>query len=107
MRFPLADETAGGKKGEEGEGEEGGKWYHAKHGFRYLLALDGILDKRTKGLDLFPSMLEGEFHGARSTIERFSNMGSKEVLEGGGFVGGVGVSRSLGEECEGEGEAFG
>ena len=94
--FPLADETS-----------EEWKFYHKKEGFRYMLMLDNIVDKNKGQLCLFPTFLKGEFHGARATIEAFSNKGEKEMVENaegrGGYVGGILVRRSMGKSGK-EGE---
>lgn len=70
---------------------------HMKAGLRYVFLLDNVVDKETATLCLFPEWLRGELHGVRSTIERFSRQGNKEVpediAERGGFVGGVGYGR--------------
>ncbi|KKZ63914.1 hypothetical protein EMCG_01772 [[Emmonsia] crescens] len=70
------------------------KHYHRKHGFRYLVCLDGIEEKTKKdGLCLFPSMLKSEFHPVRATIEAYSGAGEIESPRE-NYVGGISVSRS-------------
>jgi hypothetical protein len=94
--FPLIDNEK-----DKPETEQKLKFYHSKNGFSYLLALENIIDKQTDSLCLFPTLLKGEFHGARATIEKFSGLGKKEhvknVDEKGGYVGGIGISRDLGK----------
>ena len=74
------------------------RYYHAKNGFRYMFCLDGIIDKNPKQLCLFSTLLKGEFHGARATIESYSNKMDKEYVENadrkGGYVGGPVVSKA-------------
>lgn len=96
--FPLPDAN-------EYENSKKSKFYHAKHGFQYLLLLNDIIDYSNKGLCLFPTLLKSEFHGARATIEKFSQMTAKEFVddykERGGYVGGIGIERDLGKRAEG------
>jgi hypothetical protein len=84
------------------------KPYHTNHGFRYLLTFPDITDPNSKHLMLFPTLLKSEFHGARATIEAFSNSGSKEVRYGadgkGEYVGGVAVSKGMGMGSSSGGE---
>ncbi|EDN06723.1 hypothetical protein I7I51_09110 [Histoplasma capsulatum] len=71
--------------------------YHRKHGFRYLVCLDGIEEKTKKvGLCLFPAMLKSQFHSVRATIEAYSAAGTIEEPAG-NYVGGISVSRSNNE----------
>ena len=79
-------------------------YYHKKNGFRYMFVLSNIIDKKNNSLCLFPTLLKGEFHGARATIEAYSNAGKKEFVEGyekkaptekGGYVGGPVVSEDM------------
>jgi hypothetical protein len=76
------------------------KPYHTNHGFNYLLTFPNIIDTNTPSLALFSTLLKSEFHGARATIEAFSNSGTKDTREDkdekGGYVGGVGVRRGMG-----------
>jgi hypothetical protein len=70
------------------------KYYHSKNGFRYLVGLDGITEARDNELCLFPTLLKSEFHGVRSTIERYSKMGRVETPEAGPAVGGIAINKS-------------
>ncbi|EEH35067.2 hypothetical protein PAAG_06114 [Paracoccidioides lutzii Pb01] len=68
---------------------------HRKHGFTYLLCLNGIQATKDKmGLCLFPSMLKSEFHPVRATIEAYSHDGEIDREDGCDYVGGICVSRS-------------
>ena len=78
--FPLSEDPAAFK------------YYHSKQGFRYLIGLEGIKETHSTGLCLFPTLLKSEFHGVRSTIERYSNMGTVETA--GSWVGGVQIDKS-------------
>ena len=78
--FPLSEDPAAFK------------YYHSKHGFRYLIGLEGIKEARSSELCLFPTLLRSDFHGVRSTIERYSKMGKIETTEG--WVGGIGIDKS-------------
>lgn len=80
--FPLSEDTAAFK------------YYHSKNGFRYLVGLDGITNLRDTELCLFPTLLKSEFHGVRSTIERYSKMGRVQVSDAGPIVGGVAINKS-------------
>ena len=83
MAFPLSEDTAAAFK-----------YYHSKNGFRYLIALEGIEEPRNSELCLFPTLMKSEFHGVRSTIERYSSMGRIERPRGAAMVGGVEIDRS-------------
>jgi hypothetical protein len=81
-----------------GSAEEGkllSKHYQTKNGLSYFLLLDGIEDKQTKHLCLFPAWMKSELHGVRKVIERYSNEEEKESMESNraagkqGYVGGV------------------
>ena len=105
--LPLPNEIALSKvKGSEsnptqGKTQQGLKWYHAKNGFRYLMTFPGIYNTHTSHLSLFSTLLKGEFHGARSTIEAYSDKGNKEFVEDvqskGGYVGGVEFASDMGK----------
>ena len=86
--------------------DEGLQWYHLKQGFRYLLCLANIYDKNYSRLSLFPTLLKGELHGARATIEAYSNNGTKFSVEDaeskGGYVGGIEVGRDMGKRGDGD-----
>ena len=88
------------QEGDAGGGVDGGgkrrgglKYYHTKNGLSHVFLLDGVYDKSLRHLCLFPTWLRGELHGARKTIERYSELWEKELPEGieekGGYVGGV------------------
>jgi hypothetical protein len=81
--FPLAEEVASVFK-----------YYHSKNGFRYLIGLKGIEEPGDLELCLFPTIMKSEFHGVRSTIERYSRMGRIEKPRGAAMVGGIEMSRS-------------
>lgn len=70
---------------------------HTKHGFKYVFLLEKVYDQTTKELCLFPEFLKGELHGVRSTIERYSREGRKEIPENigrrGGWTAGVVYAR--------------
>ena len=82
MTFPLSEDTTAFK------------YYHSKNGFRYLIGLEGIKEQGDSELCLFPTLLKSEFHGVRSTIERYSRMGKIEMPEGVAMVGGIEINRS-------------
>jgi hypothetical protein len=81
--FPLSEDTA-----------TTFKYYHSKNGFRYLIGLKGIEEPGDLELCLFPTIMKSEFHGVRSTIERYSKMGRIEKPQGAAMVGGVEIDRS-------------
>ena len=81
--FPLAEDVAFAFK-----------YYHSKHGFRYLIGLEGIKEPGDPELSLFPTIMKSEFHGVRSTIERYSKMGRIEKPREAAMVGGIEISRS-------------
>jgi hypothetical protein len=70
------------------------KYYHSKNGFRYLIGLKGIAEPGDLELCLFPTFMKSEFHGVRSTIEKYSSMGRIEKPRGAAMVGGVEIDRS-------------
>lgn len=108
LPVPKQPRMAGDEKDADttGKGKEGLKWYHLKQGFRYLLCLANIYDKNDSRLSLFPALLKGEFHGARATIEAYSNEGSKNIVENaeskGGYIGGIGIERDMGKRGDGD-----
>jgi hypothetical protein len=81
--FPLAEDVASAFK-----------YYHSKNSFRYLIGLKGIEEPGDLELCLFPTLMKSEFHGVRSTIERYSRMGRIEKPRGAAMVGGIGINRS-------------
>jgi hypothetical protein len=83
MAFPLSEDMA-----------TAFKYYHSKNGFRYLIGLKGIEEPGGLELCLFPTLMKSEFHGVRSTIERYSKMGRIEKPPGAAMVGGVEINRS-------------
>ena len=66
-------------------------------GVRYLIALDGCREtqRESVGLCLFPSILDGRFHGVRKTVEAYSRSRVVEDADtdAGAAVGGVAVER--------------
>jgi hypothetical protein len=49
------------------------RWIGARDDIRFMFCLQGAKsDTRTTGLCLFPSLMRGEFHGVRKTVEAFS-----------------------------------
>jgi hypothetical protein len=80
--FPLSEDPAAFK------------YYHSKHGFRYLIGLEGVEAGAKIQLGLFPQFMKTEFHGVRSTIETYSRMGSIERSTGVPMVGGTEINRS-------------
>lgn len=65
-----------------------------RNGFRYLVGLHGIKQKHDSELCLFPTLLKSDFHGVRSTIERYSKMGRIEMPSNGPVVGGIEINKS-------------
>ncbi|KAL1963855.1 hypothetical protein VTN77DRAFT_7786 [Rasamsonia byssochlamydoides] len=74
------------------------KPHHRKHGFRYLLCLEGIEDPgEGVRLCLFPRFLKAEFHAVRATIEAYSARGRMERPERlavEGYVGDICIEQS-------------
>jgi hypothetical protein len=107
--FPLPDENANNMQDDGEDDNDGGfKWYHKKEGIKYLLALENVIDKDSRCLCLFPTMLKGEMHGVRATIEAYSNAGKKEYLDEGevvrkgGYVAGIEMARDMGKRAHGD-----
>lgn len=100
--FPLpsdADLKANEDGALEGDGAQkpGLQYFHTKNGIKYAFLLDGVYDKSSSSLCLFPQWLRGDLHGVRSTIEQYSNQGTKyvpvDITERGGYVGAVSYGR--------------
>jgi hypothetical protein len=50
-----------------------------RHGVRFLFTLEGAREMNgSRELCLFPTLMKGEFHAARSTVEAFSMRGRIE-----------------------------
>ncbi|EAU86603.1 hypothetical protein CC1G_07799 [Coprinopsis cinerea okayama7 len=49
------------------------KWIHSRHGARFLFCIDDAMEKERRALSLFPTAMKAAFHGARKTVEAFSN----------------------------------
>ena len=66
------------------------------NGLRFLIVLEGAREQRENlGLCLFPTLMRGEFHGVRRTVEEFNQWGRIEDPEAGkSIVGGFCVSKS-------------
>lgn len=66
-----------------------------RHGIRLLFVLEGAKEKRPQTLCLFPTLMKGELHSVRKTVEAFSNKGIIEQpkAEGAGHVVGLSVEK--------------
>ena len=66
-----------------------------RHGIRFLFVLDEVKDTaKHRSLCLFPTLMRGEFHSVRKTVEAFSNKGELEEPEQGkDHVGGLAVEK--------------
>jgi hypothetical protein len=67
---------------------------HKRHGIRLLFVLAGAKEKVNPGLCLFPTLMKGEFHSVRKTVEACSNSGRLEQPEAGDHVGGICVEKN-------------
>jgi hypothetical protein len=55
-----------------------------RHGIKYLFCVEGARDAKTdRNLCLFPTLMRGEFHSVRKTVEAFSQQGRMEEPEKG------------------------
>ncbi|RXW18179.1 hypothetical protein EST38_g7676 [Candolleomyces aberdarensis] len=72
------------------------RWIGAKDDIRFMFCIQGAQsDTGTTGLALFPSLMKGEFHGVRKTVEAFSGQHQIAQPLGGSRVEQVaGVSNS-------------
>lgn len=66
---------------------------HKRHGIRLLFVLEGAKETATHGLCLFPTLMKGEFHSVRKTVEACSNNGRLEQPEAGDQVAGISVEQ--------------
>jgi hypothetical protein len=67
---------------------------HKRHGIRFLFCLEGAEETRRRELCLFPTLMRGEFHSVRKTVEAFSNKGTLEKpASSAPHVGGVAVQK--------------
>ena len=58
-----------------------------RHGLRLLFVLEGVRETSNMGLGLFPTMMKGDFHSVRKTVEAASSKGKIEQPEAGDHVG--------------------
>jgi hypothetical protein len=69
-----------------------------RHGIRYLICVEGAREvvgvKRE--LALFPSLMRGDFHLVRKTVEAFSKKGNIEEPQGKDHVAGFSVNKETG-----------
>jgi hypothetical protein len=67
-----------------------------RNGLRFLIVLEEAREQRENlGLYIFPTLMRGEFHGVRETVEEFSQWGCiEDPKEGKSIVGGFCVSKS-------------
>ncbi|KAF6761787.1 hypothetical protein DFP72DRAFT_1151810 [Ephemerocybe angulata] len=75
----------------QGDTIQQGKWPFSRHGIRYLLCVKGAKEEQKMAASLFPTIMRGEFHCVRKTVEAFSNEEKiKEPLKAGAGVEHIG-----------------
>ena len=64
-----------------------------RHGIRLLFVLEGAKEISTRELCLFPTIMKGEFHSVRKTVEACSQKGQIEQPKAGDQVGGISIEK--------------
>jgi hypothetical protein len=72
------------------------QWPFSRHGIRYLFCIKGAKEEQRMAASLFPTIMRGEFHCVRKTVEAFSNEEKvrEPLQEGWEQIGGLGGGNS-------------